>query len=157
MEQEHQQVEQLDQQSISTSDQDHSTSISSSGSSAPTDVGEGSDPNERGRHFRHLSDTSIQAQEAARWQEMANNSPQSQQGTLLKDGAVQQANSDSPITSPEDTGIPKNMQFSIEYMAKVSLKEVRVHYDSEQATEQGVAVFHEDTNVATSYLFCQVV
>jgi hypothetical protein len=147
MEQEHQQVEQFDQQSISTFDQDRSTSVSSSGSSAPTDGGDGSDPHERGRHFRHLSDTSIQAKEAAHWQEMANNSPQAQQGALLKEGAAQQSSSDLPITSAQDTGIPKNMQFSIEYMAKVSLKEVRVHYDSERATEQGVAVFHEDTNV----------
>ena len=147
MEQEHQQVEQLDQQSISLSDQDTSTSISSFGSSAPTDGGDGSDPHEQGRYFRHLSDTSIQAQEAAHWQEMANNSPQAQHGALLKDGAAHTANGDSPITVPEETGIPKNMQFSIEYMAKVSLKDVRVHYDSERATEQGVAIFHEDTNV----------
>ncbi|MFK7798739.1 MAG: hypothetical protein AB8E82_14915 [Aureispira sp.] len=147
MEQEHQQVEQLDQQSINTSNHEGNTSIVSSGSSAPTDGGDGSNPNERGRHFRHLSDTSIQAQEAAHWQEMANNSPQAQHGALLKDGAAHQANGDSPITTPEDTGIPKNMQFSIEYMAKVSLKEVRVHYDSERATEQGVATLHEDTNV----------
>ena len=77
MEPEHQQVEQLDRQSINTSDHEQNTSISSS----------------------------------------------------------------------KGTSIPKNMQSSIEYMTNVSLKDVKVYYDSERATEQGVATFHEGTDV----------
>ena len=105
------------------------------------------DPNEQARYFKHLSDTSIQAQEAARWQTMANNSPRALQEGLIRDSATQKATSESPMTMPEDTGIPKNMQLSIEYMTKISLKEVRVHYDSQEAVEQGVATFHDGMNI----------
>ncbi|MGH1337289.1 MAG: hypothetical protein ACRBFS_14290, partial [Aureispira sp.] len=147
MDHEQQQVEQVDQQSLNAPVEQSSQSLSSSSPPPSSGGGAGIDPNDRARHFKHLSDTSVQAQEAARWQEIANNSPQAQQGAQIKDSAAHKAASDSPITVPDETGIPKNLQTSIEYMAKVSLKEVRVEYDSERAVEEGVPTFNEYPNI----------
>jgi hypothetical protein len=68
MEQEQQQLEApIEQQSInSTQERENRASSSAASSGGNTGGSAGEDPNERARHFKHLSETSIQAKEAAR-------------------------------------------------------------------------------------------
>ncbi len=146
MEQEQQVEAPVEQQAInSTAERQQSVASNSASSSSGGATGE--DPNDRARHFKQLSDTSIQAREAERWQAIANTSPQAQQGAQLKASAQQKADRESPVATPQETGIPHNLQTSLEYSYNISLKEVRVYYDSPKALEAGMATVSNYPNI----------
>ncbi len=134
MDEQQHEAQQIEQQSINTVETANQSS-SSNPPPAPNTGGDlgGNDPNDLESQLKIMSDNSIQGQEAAQWQNMANTSVQAQEQAHL--------------LSREGTGIPNNIQAGIEYMSQVSLRDVRVHYNSDRATQEGQTAVKDYPNV----------
>ena len=75
----------------------------------------------------------------------SNNENNNQQQANNTMAAPQQETVQKP--EPNQTGIPDNLKASMEYMYGLSLKDVRVYYDSEKPATMGAYAYTEGLNI----------